>query len=348
MDAESRFLRAGRLQVTDSTPVWFMRQAGRYLAEYRKIREKCGLLEMFKTPEIAVEVTLQPLKILPVDAAIIFADILLPLEPMGIALEYSKDEGPVIHNPVRTGADARALRVPDPEEELGYVLSSLRLARAELNGRVPLIGFGGAPFTLASYMIEGGTGRNYLMTKKLMYGEGETWSVLMTKVAQTISRYLLAQVKAGAQVIQLFDSWVGCLSPSDYREYVLPYSRMVFQALEEQGVLSIHFGTGTADLLPWMRQAGGDVIGVDWRTPLDDAWARVGDGAGVQGNLDPATLMAPWTVVRERAREILDRAGGRPGHIFNLGHGILPQTPVDSVKALADFVHEYTSVSRDH
>jgi uroporphyrinogen decarboxylase len=288
------------------------------------------------------------LKILPVDAAIIFADILLPLEPMGIALEYSKDEGPVIHNPVRTGADARSLRVPDPEEELGYVLSSLRLARAELNGRVPLIGFGGAPFTLASYMIEGGTGRNYLMTKRLMYGDGETWSVLMTKVAQTISRYLLAQVKAGAQVIQLFDSWVGCLSPSDYREYILPYSRLVFQALEEQGVLSIHFGTGTADLLPWMREAGGDVIGVDWRTPLDDAWARVGEGAGVQGNLDPVTLMAPWAVLQERAREILDRAGGRPGHIFNLGHGILPQTPVDSVKALAEFVHEYTSANRDH
>src|SRR5262245_34444753 len=348
MDAESRFLRAGRLQMTDCTPVWFMRQAGRYLAEYRKIREKYGLLEMFKTPEIAVEITLQPLKILPVDAAIIFADILLPLEPMGIALEYSKDEGPVIRNPVRTAADARSLRVPDPEEGLGYVLSSLRLVRAELNSSVPLIGFGGAPFTLASYMIEGGTGRNYLMTKTLMYGEGETWSTLMTKVAQTVSRYVLAQVKAGAQVIQLFDSWVGCLSPSDYREYVLPYSRIVFQALEEQGVLSIHFGTGTADLLAWMRQAGGDVIGVDWRTPLDDAWARVGERAGVQGNLDPATLMAPWTVLRERAREILDRAGGRPGHIFNLGHGILPQTPVDAVKALADFVHEYTSARRDH
>jgi uroporphyrinogen decarboxylase len=343
MNTQSRFLGAGRLQATDCTPVWFMRQAGRYMAEYRKIRERYGLLEMFKTPEIAAEVTLQPLKILPVDAAIIFADILLPLEPMGLALEYSKDEGPVIHNPVRTLADASSLRVPDPEEHLGYVLSSLRLVRAELNGRVPLIGFAGAPFTLASYMIEGGTGRNYLITKKLMYGEGETWSLLMTKAAQTISRYVLAQAKAGADIIQLFDSWVGCLSPSDYREYVLPYSRMVFQDLQKEGVLSIHFGTGTADLLPWMREAGGDVIGVDWRTPLDEAWSRVGHEAGVQGNLDPVTLMAPWGVLRERAREILDRAGGRPGHIFNLGHGILPQTPVDSVKALADFVHEYTS-----
>jgi uroporphyrinogen decarboxylase len=320
-----------------------MRQAGRYMAEYRKVREQYGLLQMFKTPEIAAEVTLQPLKVLPVDAAIIFADILLPLEPMGLALEYSKDEGPVIHNPVRTITDASLLRVPDPEEDLGYVLSSLRLVRSELNGRLPLIGFAGAPFTLASYMIEGGGARNYLITKKLMYGERETWSVLMTKVAETISRYLLAQARAGAEIVQLFDSWAGCLSPSDYREYVLPYSRMVFQDLKKEGVLSIHFGTGTADLLPWMREAGGDVIGVDWRTPLDEAWSRVGQQAAVQGNLDPVTLMAPWDVLRERAREILDRAAGRPGHIFNLGHGILPQTPVDSVKALADFVHEYSS-----
>src|SRR5262245_54409452 len=324
MDTPSRFLRAGRLQATDCTPVWFMRQAGRYMAEYRKVREQYGLLQMFKTPEIAADVTLQPLKVLPVDAAIIFADILLPLEPMGLALEYSKDEGPVIHNPVRTITDASSLRVPDPEEDLGYVLSSLRLVRSELNGRLPLIGFAGAPFTLASYMIEGGGARNYLMTKKLMYAERETWSLLMTKVAETINRYLLAQARAGAEIVQLFDSWVGCLSPSDYREYVLPYSRMVFQELKKQGVLSIHFGTGTADLLPWMREAGGDVMGVDWRTPLDEAWSRVGQEVGVQGNLDPVTLMAPWDVLRERAREILDRAGGRPGHIFNLGHGILP------------------------
>ncbi len=289
-----------------------MRQAGRYLEEYRRIRERHGLLDMFKNPEIAAEVTLQPLKAFPLDAAIIFADILLPLEAMGIELEFVEGEGPVIHNPVRTGGDVDALRVPDPEGHFGFLLTSIRWVRAELDGKVPLIGFGGGPFTLGSYMIEGGASRNYVLTKRLMYD-------------------------------QLFDSWAGCLSPADYREYVLPHTRKIFDALRQAGAPSIHFGTGTADLLPWMREAGGDVIGVDWRTNLDDAWNRIGTDVGIQGNLDPVTLMAPWPIVRQRAREVLDRAGGQPGHVFNLGHGILPATPVDNVRALVEFVHEYTS-----
>ncbi len=313
------------------------------MAEYRKIREKHGLLQMFKTPELAAEVTLQPVNALPVDAAIIFADILLPLEGMGIRIDFPEGEGPVIHNPVRNRSEARALRVANPEEELGYVLKSLQLVRAELNGRLPLIGFAGGPFTLASYAIEGGGSRSYLLTKKTMYGEPQIWSLLMTKLTRTLTAYLLAQVKSGAQVVQIFDSWVGCLSPADYRKYVMPYSQQIFHELRQTGVPAIHFGTGSGDLLPLMREAGGDVIGADWRVSLDVAWQRVGAGVGIQGNLDPAALMAPWAVLKRSAKEILDRAAGRAGHIFNLGHGILPATPPDAVKALADYVHEYTS-----
>ncbi len=341
MIPSERFLSACRREKTDCTPVWFMRQAGRYMAEYRKIRDKYPLLEMFKTPAIATEITLQPLRVLAVDAAIIFADILLPLEGMGMQLEFARGEGPVFHNPVRSLADADALRIADPEGDLGYVLKSLEMVSQETAGRVALIGFAGAPFTLASYAIEGGSSRNFILTKKIMYEERKTWDRLMRKIADTITAYLLAQARAGAQVIQLFDSWVGCLGPVDYREYVLEYSRFILHALKEAGVPSIHFGTGTGDLLPLMREAGGDVVGADWRTSLDDAWARIGTGAGIQGNLDPVTLMAPWSLLRERAKDVLDRAAGRSGHIFNLGHGILPQTPVDSVKRLADFVHEY-------
>jgi uroporphyrinogen decarboxylase len=317
-----------------------MRQAGRYMQEYRRIRQRHGLLEMFKTPEIAAEVTLQPVKALPIDAAIIFADILLPLEGMGLGIEFAEGEGPVIHNPVKTLQDAESLRIADPQESLGYVLESLRLVRDELNGTVPLIGFAGAPFTLAAYAVEGGGSRSYLQVKKMMYEQPETWNVLMTKLAGTLAAYVTAQVEAGAQVIQLFDSWAGCLSPADYRDYVSPYSRAVLEAVRRTGAPSIHFGTGTADLLPLMRQAGGDVIGVDWRTDLDAAWRRIGEDAAVQGNLDPVTLMAPWPVLEKRAKEIIDRSGLRPGHIFNLGHGILPATPVDAVKRLAEFVHE--------
>ncbi len=342
MNQKERFLNACRRERTDCTPVWFMRQAGRYMAEYRMLREKYGLLTMFKTPEIAAEVTLQPVQALSVDAAIIFADILLPLEGMGIQIEFAQGEGPVIHNPVRSRKDAEALRVAHPEEDLGYVLKSLELVKTEISGKVALIGFAGAPFTLASYMIEGGGSRNYILTKKIMYEDSATWALLMDKLAETLTSYLLAQVRSGAHVVQLFDSWVGCLSPADYREFVLPHTARIFDALKADGILSIHFGTGTADLLPIMREAGGDVIGADWRTFLDDAWARIGAGrTGIQGNLDPVTLMAPWPVVKRRAIDILCRAAGRPGHIFNLGHGILPATPVDTVRRLADFVHEY-------
>ena len=339
----SRFLRACRFERVDCTPVWFMRQAGRYLKEYRQIRERYGLLEMFKTPELAAEVTLQPVRALGVDAAIVFADILLPLEAMGIELEFAPGEGPVIHNPVRTRADAEALRVPDPEAELQFVLETLRMVRAELDAGTALIGFAGAPFTLASYMIEGGSSHSYVATKSLMYSDPGTWEILMSKLAEMLTGYVLAQAAAGAQAIQIFDSWVGCLGPADYRACVLEHSRRVFAALGARGVVSIHFGTGTGDLLPLMRQAGGDVLGIDWRTPLDVAWRRVGPEVALQGNLDPATLLGPREIIEERAREILERVAGREGHIFNLGHGVLPPTPVDSVKALVDFVHGYST-----
>ena len=339
----SRFLRACRSEPVDCTPVWFMRQAGRYMKEYRHIRERHGLLHMFKTPSIAAEVTLQPVRALGVDAAIVFADILLPLEAMGIRLEFAPGEGPVIHNPVRTGADVDALRVPDPDADLGFVMETLRLVRPQLDAATALIGFAGAPFTLASYMIEGGASQSYLKTKSFMYGDPAAWELLMSKLADMVTAYLLAQAAAGAQAVQLFDSWVGCLGPADYRAYVLPHTRRIFEALAARRVLSIHFGTATGDLLPLMRQAGGDVLGIDWRTPLDVAWRRVGPEAALQGNLDPATLLAPREIIEDRARDILERVAGREGHIFNLGHGILPPTPVESVKALVEFVHNYSA-----
>jgi uroporphyrinogen decarboxylase len=345
MSDTPRFLKACRLEKADFTPVWFMRQAGRYMPEYRKLREKHSLLEICKTPELAVEVTMQPVRALAVDAAIIFADILLPLEGMGLEVEFSREEGPVILNPVRTRSDVDALRLADPEEHLGFVLKSIGGARAVLDGKVPLIGFGGAPFTLASYMIEGGGSRNYLRTKSLMYSDPDAWNLMMAKLADTLSRYLLAQVHAGAQAIQVFDSWVGCLSPADYNQYVLAHSSSLFRALRQGGVPTIHFGTGTADLLPLMREAGGDVMSIDWRTNLDHAWARIGERCAIQGNLDPITLMAPWPLLKSRAQDILDRAAGRPGHIFNLGHGILPSTLVDAVKRLVDFVHDHSARS---
>lgn len=342
MSRSMRFLNAVQLEQSDCTPVWFMRQAGRYMTEYRRIREKHSLLDMFKTPEIAAEVTLQPIRALDVDAAIIFADILLPLDAMGLDLDFVEGEGPVLRNPVRGRADAEALQVPDPEESLGYVLESLRLVRRELDGKVPLIGFAGAPFTLAGYAIEGEGSRSFTLTKRLMYGQRETWDLLMSTITESVTAYLVKQAAAGAQVVQLFDSWVGCLSPADYRDYVQPYSSAIFRKLAQNGIPAIHFGTGTGDLLPLMSEAGGDVIGADWRIWIDDAWARAGSERGIQGNLDPALLLAPWDVVEKKAGEILDRVGGRRGHIFNLGHGILPQTPVDTVKRLADFVHTRT------
>jgi len=341
MNRAERFLAACRGEKTDCTPVWYMRQAGRYMAEYRRIRSKHGLLEMFKTPDIAVEVTLQPIRAFAVDAAIIFADILLPLEGMGVRLEFVEGEGPVIHNPVHSTADVDELRLAHPEEHLGYVLESLRRVKSELGGERALIGFAGAPFTLASYLIEGGGSPDHLRTKEFMHEEPEAFERLMGKLTETISAYLLAQVDAGAQAVQIFDSWAGCLSPSDYREFVLPHTSRIFATLRAAGIPAIHFATGAAGLLKLLREAGGDVIGVDWRIELDAAWLEIGHDRGIQGNLDPALLMAPLPVLKRRAVEILDRAAGRPGHIFNLGHGVLPPTPTEAVRELTDLVHEH-------
>ena len=334
-----RFLKACRREPVDCTPVWFMRQAGRYMAEYRALRAKHSILDLCKTPELAAQVTLQPIDRFPLDAAIIFADILLPLEPMGLSLEFAAGEGPVIHNPVRNQADIERLNVIDGGE-LDYVAEAIRQARHALNGRVPLIGFAGAPFTLASYAIEGGSSRNYLLTKQLMYSEPKAWHQLMDKFARVITGYLRRQIKAGAQAIQLFDSWVGCLSVGDYIEYVMPHVQLIFEGLKREGVPMIHFGTGTSAMLPQMREAGGDVIGIDWRIHLDEAWATVGHDVAVQGNLDPLTLFAPLHEIERRVEDILRRAGGRPGHIFNLGHGILPTTPIEHVAATIDMVHK--------
>ena len=334
-----RFLNACRREPVDCTPVWFMRQAGRYMAEYRALRAKHSILELCKTPELAAQVTLQPIDRFPLDAAIIFADILLPLEPMGLSLEFAQGEGPVIHNPVRNQADVERLNVIDGGE-LEYVAEAIRQIRRALNGRVPLIGFAGAPFTLASYAIEGGSSRNYLLTKRLMYCEPKAWHQLMDKFARVITGYLRRQIKAGAQAIQLFDSWVGCLSVGDYVEYVLPHVQLIFEGLKREGVPMIHFGTGTSAMLRQMREAGGDVIGVDWRIHLDEAWGTVGHDVAVQGNLDPLTLFAPLHEIERRVADILRRAGGRSGHIFNLGHGILPTTPIEHVAATIDMVHK--------
>ena len=339
----SRFLRACARLPVDATPVWFMRQAGRYLPQYRAIRTKYSLLEITRRPEVAAEVTLQPVEALGVDAAILFADILLPVEPMGLRLEFVPGKGPVIHEPVRTAADVERLRVPDPRADLGHVLETVRLVRRALEGRdVALIGFAGAPFTVASYMVEGGPSRHYRTTKQMMYAAPDAWNALMTKLADTLAAYLTAQVEAGAQAVQLFDSWVGALSLPDYRRYVLPYSQRVLKAVEATGVPVIHFGTGTAHLLEAMREAGGTVIGVDWREPLDRAHARLGDGVALQGNLDPIALFAPPEVLREQVQDVLRRAP-RVGHIFNLGHGLLPDTPVEAVRAVVEMVHEFTA-----
>lgn len=336
----SRFLRACHRLPTDATPVWFMRQAGRYMAEYRAIREKYSLLEICRHPELAAEVTLQPVRALGVDAAILFADILLPAIPLGVGLEFAKGEGPVLQNPVCTMEDVRALRPVEAETDLGYVMEAIRILRGTLSG-VPLIGFCGAPFTVASYIVEGGSSREFLKTKTMMYSAPEVWHALMEKLSIVLSDYLVAQIRAGAQAVQVFDSWVGALSPQDYETFVLPYSQKILQAAKAENVPVIHFGTNTATLLPLMKRAGGDVIGLDWRISLDDGWKILGDDVAVQGNLDPALLFAPLPEIKKRVHDILRRAGGRPGHIFNLGHGILQNTPVDNVKAVVDMVHEY-------
>lgn len=340
MEMNNRFLAACRQQPVDATPVWFMRQAGRYMAEYRAIRKKYGLLEIVRQPELAAEVTLQPVRAFNVDAAILFADILLPLQPMGVDFEFAKGEGPVIHHPIRTQADVDALRPLNPDETLAHVMDAIRLLRAELVN-TPLIGFSGAPFTVASYMIEGGSSRDYKTTKLMMYSAPEIWHVFMDKLSTALAEYLTAQIRAGAQAVQLFDSWVGALSPMDYEAFVLPYSQKVLAAAQATGVPVIHFGTGTATLLPLMRQAGGDVIGLDWRVPLDRGWQAVGHDRAVQGNLDPVALFAPIPEMKKRIQDVLCRAGSHPGHIFNVGHGILQHTPEENVKAAVEIVHEW-------
>ena len=335
----SVFMRACRREPVPYTPIWLMRQAGRYMREYRDVRSKTTFLDLCKTPELAAEVTVTAVERLGVDAAIIFADILLILEPMGIDLEFAAGEGPVIHNPVRKPADVDRLLELEDVSALEFVNESIRQTRRALRPDIPLIGFCGAPFTLASYVIEGGGSKNYVHTKRLMYDDPGAWHALLSLISRGLAKYLNAQIAAGAQAVQLFDSWVGCLGPDDYREFVLPHTRSVISNVTP-GVPVIHFGTGTAALLELMREAGGDVIGLDWRVRLDEGWRRVGHDVAVMGNLDPVLLFAKQDALREQVTRIMDQAGGLPGHIFNLGHGILPETPVENVIALVEMVHE--------
>ncbi len=336
----SRFLDACRRRPTDVRPVWFMRQAGRYLKQYRAIRAKHGILEICKRPELAATVTLQPVEILDVDAAIIFADLLLPVEPMGLKLRFVSGEGPVIDNPVATSADIDALSISNTDD-LGYVGEAIQIVVRTLAGRVPVIGFVGAPFTLASYMIEGGASRTFLRTKRMMYNDETLWRRLMGKLVDVLGPFALLQIAAGARAIQVFDSWVGALGPDDYVRYVAPYSRALIERIRSGGVPVIHFGTGIGGFFRELHAAGGDVIGLDWRVNIDQAWMDISYRAAVQGNLDPAALFAPLPELRARVHELLKRTGNRPGHIFNLGHGILPETPVENVKAVVNFVREF-------
>jgi len=338
------FLKACLKQPTPYTPVWLMRQAGRYMKEYRALRKKYSFLEMCKNPELAAQVTLQPIKKFNLDAAIIFSDILIPLEPMGVEFEFAKGEGPVFHHPLRERKEAEKLRIFEPEEEISYLMKAIQIVRRELEGKIPLIGFCGAPFTLASYIIEGGHSKNYILTKTMMYQDRPTWDALMEKISRVLIQYLKAQIRAGVQAVQVFDSWVGCLSPVDYEEYVLPYSKKVIDGIDQRVPL-IHFATSNATLLELMKRAGGNVIGVDWRINIREAWERLGYDVAIQGNLDPVILFGPVSLIEREVKRILDRVEGRPGHIFNLGHGILPNTPVDHVAALVDMVHEYSSRS---
>lgn len=338
-----RFLRACRRQPVDCTPIWLMRQAGRYLSEYRQFRERYPMLEMIKSPELAVEITLQPLRRFDLDAAIIFSDILPPLESMGVEIQFVKGDGPVILRPIRSLRDVELLRVPEVEEIAPYTQEAIRLASRELAGKLPLLGFAGAPFTLAGYLVEGRSSRDYALAKRLMYHEPKVWHALMDKLSRLVGNYLQAQVGAGAQALQLFDSWVGVLGPADYQQFVLPYSRRVIEAARSAGVPVIHFTTGTAGMLELIREAGGDVIGVDWRIDLETARSRLGEEVAVQGNLDPVALFAPLPQLRQQAAEVLRQAFGLPGHIFNLGHGVLPETPVEHVRELVEFVHSQSS-----
>ena len=341
--SKSRFLKACRRMAVDATPVWFMRQAGRYMPEYRAIREKYSLLEIVERPALAAEVTLQPVHAHGVDAAILFADILLPLPPMGLHLEFVPGVGPQISNPFRTENDLSRIQTFDVKTELGHVMEAIKLVRSELADEIALIGFSGAPFTVAAYMIEGGPSKDFRNVKSLMLNEPETWHALMSKVTPVLADYLVSQVEAGAQAVQLFDSWVGILNPQDYQAFALQYSQQVLKAAHQTGVPVLHFGTNTATLLPLMKTAETDVIGLDWRIPLDQGWAVLGEKFAVQGNLDPMSLFASHSVLEQRVKQVLKQANGKPGHIFNLGHGISQHTPPENVRAVVEMVHDWTS-----
>lgn len=339
---ESIFVRACKALPVETTPVWFMRQAGRYMAEYRAVRKQHSLIEICKRPPLAAEVTITAAEALGVDAAIIFADLLLPLEVMGLPFHFSAGEGPRIEKPISSEDDVRRLRT-DRAGDLGYVSEAVRLVCKHFGSRLPVIGFCGAPFTLASYMIEGGGSRNYILAKKMIYNSPQAWDELMRKLVKVTSEYATEQVRAGADVIQVFDSWVGCLGVEDYRKYALPHTTQLVRELQKTKVPVIYFGTDSTALLPAMKETGAEVIGVDWRIPIDEGWRSMGFQGAVQGNLDPVLLFADWKEIKPRAEDILRRTQGRRGHIFNLGHGILPETPVDNVKDLAKFVQEHSS-----
>lgn len=343
--SNDRFLRACRREPVDTTPIWLMRQAGRYMSAYRNLRERYDILDLIRDPALAVEVTLQPMAAFDLDAAIIFADILTLLPGMGLELSFVRGEGPIIHNPPRTRAAIDALTDVPVAESVGFTLEAIRLARRALDGRRPLIGFSGAPFTLACYALEGGASRHYTIAKGLMFADPPAWDALMTRLAERVGRYLLAQAEAGAQALQLFDSWAGALSPADYRAHALPYTRRAIAIAGAAGVPILHFGTGTAGLLEDIATTGADVVSIDTGIDLDRAWPRIG-GCAVQGNLDPVALLGGWDAVRPRADDVLARAGGRPGHIFNLGHGVLPATDPDVVRRLVDHVHAAGAAGR--
>jgi uroporphyrinogen decarboxylase len=344
MTGATRFLAAAQRQPVDRTPVWFMRQAGRCLAAYRELRERYDILTMTRTPELCAQVTLMPVEEFGVDAAVLYADIMLPLFGMGVPFSIDPGLGPVIHEPIRDAAAVRALHIVDAEEATPDLFEAIRLIRRELDGRTAVLGFAGAPFTVASYLIEGRPTKDFARSKALMYGQPELWHELMATLTEVTIRYLRAQVSAGVQAVQLFDSWIGVLGAAEYREYVLPYVTRIFSGVAGT-VPTIHFGTGTAHLLEEMAGAGSDAMSVDWRLPLDQAWSRIGERA-IQGNLDPAVCLAPWPVVERETSRVLAEAGGRPGHIFNLGHGVLADTPADTLRQVVDLVHERTTVAR--
>jgi uroporphyrinogen decarboxylase len=340
MKGAERFLAAARRQPVDCTPVWFMRQAGRCLADYRELRKRYDILTLAKTPELSARVTLMPVEAFGVDAAVMFADIMLPLEPMGVSLEIEPELGPIIHNPIASMADVERLRVVDPREGVPYVLEAVRRVAAELaDGRAGVIGFAGSPYTLACYLIESRPSRDYALAKSLMLAKPDVWAALMEKLTEQMIAYLRAQVEAGAQVVQLFDSWIGGLSPLDYERSVLPWAKRIFAALKGAGAPTIYFGTGNAHLLELMASAGSDLMSLDWRVNLDEGWARVGHDRGVQGNLDPVRPLAGWGPTEEGMRDVLRRAGGRGGHIFNLGHGVLKDTDPAILRRLVEAVH---------